>query len=1129
MSVEERETKLKWKANVLKPVKEYIDEYLNPRKVDIYADAHEVPSILEILQSLEIDYDDYIEALSISSCGDSEIHYKRAPNSCFVNNYFIEGLQAWKGNLDIQPVLSTYATVNYLASYMSKQEDEVSDAMSEAAKTAKEMNLNKFEQMKLIARAYSTHREVSVQEAAYHILPELFLRKTYPKVEFANSNLPEDRVRMCLSREELAERDEESTDIFQQSAIDSYIIRPPVVRELCFAEFLSNYEARKMPDQNDSQPVELTEELLDVNHAESSQGLPRTLNLSNKKTWKRRKVKKVLRFHRPNPTKYPEKYAHHLLFLYYPFENESDLAINGSYCTKLQDQNCLDIVNRNKAIFEPAGELLDDALLNFRDIIAPDPIIDYENDQTDVQLPNLDDDDDDDTNGTENTDDRPYSCAVTPSTLPDAEINSSIRLLNKEQREVFEVIHEWAKKLLKNLNCVKPEVIKPLYLFITGNAGTGKSFLLNTAYEHLTKLFSFKNSAGMKVLRLAPTGVSAIKIRGETYFSALHIPIKCKLGSLPKLSSKQLDECRRRFSEVNVVFLDEISFVDFENFEFINQRLNEIFGCPSVSYIFANLTFIVAGDFLQLPPIKGIRVYGKHRNPMYNVHRLWDHFIMAELTTVVRQDDMRLINLLNNCRIGKPTDADIELLKSRHVDSHPDYPTHIMHIFAENSLVSAHNEKMLAENNNPLVTIAAIDKLSPDTSEAQKERCIRGKSQMQLGGLATVFEVKLESNVMLTQNVDVADRLANGQTGIVRHIKFNPGRTRPRAIYVSFDDVQAGINARRSDQYANTNQCVPLTETEARVQLGVNFRRKQFPLMLANSCTVHKVQGLEFASILVSFQLAKQRQFNAGQQYVALSRVKSLDGLYTAGEIKKSHIRADSAALEEYERLRVEAPLLPIKRFENSNSSLIIGHFNVRSFFAHTSDIMSDHILLNCDLMVLSETQIKKSDVSDNGLTPLSRYLDGYNIFFQNEEDKFLSLAVCCRPDLEFELKHSLYNMPGVMLFSVRKPLFSLETFNVLLVYRKNDSPRQVLRYVLEGMISNHEVDLILGDFNLDGMVDNILGELSDYKQLISHPTQISGGLLDHVYVRKTFSYRIESLMKHLYFSDHDATIPEIK
>ena len=80
---------------------------------------------------------------------------------------------------------------------------------------------------------------------------------------------------------------------------------------------------------------------------------------------------------------------------------------------------------------------------------------------------------------------------------------------------------------------------------------------------------------------------------------------------------------------------------------------------------------------------------------------------------------------------------------------------------------------------------------------------------------------------------------------------------------------------------------------------------------------------------------------------------------------------------------------------------------------AHSADIMSDHILLNCDLMLLSETQIKYSNVIDNGLTQHSKYLDGYNVFFQNEEDKFLSLAVCYRANLEFELKHSLYSRPG--------------------------------------------------------------------------------------------------------------------
>ena len=340
---------------------------------------------------------------------------------------------------------------------MSKQEDELSEAMTHAAKVAKETNLSKFKQMKLIARAYSTHREVSIQEAAYHILPELYLRKTFPKVEFANTNKPEERVRMCLPRKELKKQDEESTEIFQQSSLDLYMLRPVAVRTLCYAEFLSNYEISRRPDDNDSQPVELTDEVIEINHADNSTMLPRTLTLLNRKIMRRRKVQKVIRYHIPNAVKFPEKYAYHLLILYYPFQNEPELAIDGSHCAKLQ--SCLDIVNRNKSIF------VVEALLNYRNVLAIDPILDYENDETSDQLTHdVQDNYDEEMIDTENNEERQYSCAVTPSTLPDHEINASIRTLNEEQREAFETVHEWAKRLMKNLNSVIKKIFFSEYL-----------------------------------------------------------------------------------------------------------------------------------------------------------------------------------------------------------------------------------------------------------------------------------------------------------------------------------------------------------------------------------------------------------------------------------------------------------------------------------------------------------------------------------------------------------------------------------------------------------------------------------------------------------------------------------------
>jgi len=155
-------------------------------------------SINEILTSLDITKLDYEKALSISEDEDFQIHLKRMPDSCFVNNYFPIGLSSWEANIDIQPIIyKYYKAITYMCAYLSKTEDECSNAMKQAAQEAYENNDDAYTKMKSIARAYTTKREV--QEAAYLVLLELWLRKIFPSVVFANSNLPEKRFRVCLS------------------------------------------------------------------------------------------------------------------------------------------------------------------------------------------------------------------------------------------------------------------------------------------------------------------------------------------------------------------------------------------------------------------------------------------------------------------------------------------------------------------------------------------------------------------------------------------------------------------------------------------------------------------------------------------------------------------------------------------------------------------------------------------------------------------------------------------------------------------------------------------------------------------------------------------------------------------
>ena len=241
---------LEERNRLLGKVKDYIDSNLNPRKRNIIDPSQEgyvnPLNISEILDELNITEERYYNALSISTDNDFQLHLKRSANSCFVNNYFAEGVYAWEANIDIQPVINHYKAVSYMCAYFSKSEDESSEAMKQAAKEARESNKTTYEQMKFIARAYITKRECSVQEAVYHVMPELWLRKSYPRVIFVNTNLPEKRFRVCLTEDELNVLPEESTNVFKRNMLDRYMERPnktfkngkfSAIDTICFAEF----------------------------------------------------------------------------------------------------------------------------------------------------------------------------------------------------------------------------------------------------------------------------------------------------------------------------------------------------------------------------------------------------------------------------------------------------------------------------------------------------------------------------------------------------------------------------------------------------------------------------------------------------------------------------------------------------------------------------------------------------------------------------------------------------------------------------------------------------------------------------------------------------------------------------
>ena len=288
------------------------------------------------------------------------------------------------------------------------------------------------------------------------------------------------------------------------------------------------------------------------------------------------KVRRVLRYLTPNKHHYREKYARHLLLLFYPFRLENELFGGTS------EDGVTEIFRNNRYKFEPYAELVDKQDVYGQ--IEKDETVtaSYNEDPTEIE---------DSQNSSANL----YSVSLMPKIPPDNESEWSIRSLNEKQRMVFNAVHKWSRNLIKSLSTKRSFPVDPIRIFLSGSGGTGKSHLIKTIYQVVSKelLYHAKDPEKLRVLLLDPTGISAVNIGGTTIHSDLGI----KPG--PKwfgLSDKMKASLRNTLSEVRMVLIDELLMVSSDLF-YQDARLLEIFLC-TVSVAFSGIAVVLLGDFL---------------------------------------------------------------------------------------------------------------------------------------------------------------------------------------------------------------------------------------------------------------------------------------------------------------------------------------------------------------------------------------------------------------------------------------------------------------------------------------------------------------------------------------------------
>ncbi|XXG85322.1 hypothetical protein AAC387_Pa11g0418 [Persea americana] len=408
------------------------------------------------------------------------------------------------------------------------------------------------------------------------------------------------------------------------------------------------------------------------------------------------------------------------------------------------------------------------------------------------------------------------------------------------------VLTEKQKEVLK-------AVVDGRSVFITGSAGTGKSFLLHHIIHLLRLLHSPRN-----VFVTASTGVAACALNGLTLHSFAGVGLATDHSPellLHKVRCNIPAFKRWRFAKALVV--DEISMIDgqlFDRLEFIARSLR-----PGRK-VWGGIQLVVAGDFFQLPPVNSP---DPNREFAFEADSWSNSFhLQVELTHVFRQSDARLVKLLQAIRKGRSDDIDwFRFLNSCFVEPHfGEREKTVTRLYPRNEDVRRVNEEKLRSLGGEVITYIAQD-------EGEES----GKKQLKQGIAPQELELCLGARVMLLKNLDPMNGLVNGATGTVT------------GFVKSRRKVLSSICAK---------QVLPRVQFDSKLEIEVEpdswdvmdgdvvlATRRQVPLTLAWALSIHKCQGLTLDRLHTDLS----RAFGCGMVYVALSRVRSLDGLCLSG------------------------------------------------------------------------------------------------------------------------------------------------------------------------------------------------------------------------------------------------------
>lgn len=393
-------------------------------------------------------------------------------------------------------------------------------------------------------------------------------------------------------------------------------------------------------------------------------------------------------------------------------------------------------------------------------------------------------------------------------------------------------------------------------IFVTGAAGSGKTYLINSYIDFLRK-------HDVDVGITASTGIAATHMGGVTIHSWSGIGISSDLTESDIEGMSEKAYLKKRFEKVKVLIIDEISMLHHFRLDLVDQVLRSMKG---VSDPFGGIQVVLCGDFFQLPPVSR---FGERESYFVFQSESWRNagFTICYLEEQFRQTGDKVTSILNEIRSGDVGQDSRKLLESR---------MNKRTLQIEPTKLYTHNRDVDIINFEELERLGTVEEAEYFMDSKGKSNIVETLKKSCLAH--PILRLKVGARVMCVKN-NFEEGYVNGTLGVVHSC----GQFRDPVVRLA------------NGKLITIEKASWKIEEDGKTKAEIN----QYPLRLAWAITVHKSQGMSLDAVEVD--LAKS--FEPGMGYVALSRVRSLDGLTILG-LNEMALSVNNEVLEFDKKLR---------------------------------------------------------------------------------------------------------------------------------------------------------------------------------------------------------------------------------